>query len=219
MSDRVNLTIALAGAVTGFAVILAGVDSNDTGEPWPRPVAEAHASTELLGLADPADSRRGSAVTVELGSTSLNRAASGAKSRLAALQSIATLADTPGAHADAALAAVALGDADEAVREEASHALGQRGGAVALGALQQAALDRSSRVRHEAVAALATIGTPEARRILSSLLVSDDASLRIRLVDALGELAGPEAAQDLEPLRVDANKNVRDAVEQWLDER
>ena len=138
--------------------------------------------------------------------------------RRAALQGVVALAETRGQLEDSALANAALGHMESAVREEAVHALSERGGTIALQTLQQALQDPSPRVREEALRALVVMGGDAAVLVLGSALDTEDASMRLNAMDALGEIGGPDAARYLEPMLQDENAVVREAAAQWLAE-
>lgn len=151
--------------------------------------------------------------------------APGARSRLlaieqrkAGLETVATAAEAQGQHADSVLADLAIGHADVAVREEAIHELGERGGALAARTLQQAIQDPQPRVREAAVRALADVGTDEAVRILGGALSANDATLRLDAVEALGEIGSRDAERYLRQVLGDESPPVREAAAQWLDE-
>lgn len=150
--------------------------------------------------------------------------APGASSRLAieqrkaGLETVATTAEALGQHADSVLADMALGHADVAVREEAIHALGERGGALAARTLQQAIQDPEPRIREAAVRALADVGTDEAVRILGGALSAKDATLRLDAVEALGEIGSPDAERYIRQVLGDESPLVREAAAQWIDE-
>jgi HEAT repeat protein len=135
-----------------------------------------------------------------------------------AMQTVGSLAEVPGQHAESALAGAALSNAHPAVREEAVHALGERGGAIALQTLQQVLQDPSPRVRQAAVQAFVDIGGDEAMLILSSALGSDDASLRVSALDALALIGGPAARPYIEQMLGDENDGARAAAGEWLAE-
>ena len=108
--------------------------------------------------------------------------------RKTGLATVATAAESAGHNADSVLANAALGYADAAVREEAIHALGERGGSLAVQTLQQTIQDPDSGIRRATVRALADVGTPEAARILGVALSAKDNSLRLDAVEALGDI-------------------------------
>ncbi|MGQ0836377.1 MAG: HEAT repeat domain-containing protein [Gammaproteobacteria bacterium] len=138
--------------------------------------------------------------------------------RSAAMDAVTALADVPGQHWDSALADAALGHAESAVREEAIHALGERGGSIAVHTLQQALQDPSPRIRDAAVRAFAEMGGDEAVLVLGSALSAADASMRVNAMDALGEIGGPDATRYLEQMLGDENGVVREAAAEWLAE-
>jgi hypothetical protein len=139
--------------------------------------------------------------------------------RRAAIDSVISLADVVGEQAESVLAEAALGHAEPAVREEAVHALAERGGTLALQTLQQALQDPSGRVRDAAIRAFVDMGGDQAASVLGSALTTEgDISMRVNVIDALGEIGGPEATRYLEQLLSDENDRVREAAAQWLAE-
>jgi HEAT repeat protein len=216
--------IALFGA-TGFAATLAlglaGVDWLDTGIAR-RPATVEPLSSQRLPLAMPGDGITRVPVDESLQrdlmlKADVNRVRV-SDARNVALKAVTALAEAPGEHADSALAEVALSHGESEVRDEAVHALGQRGGTIALQTLQQALQDPTKRVREAAVRALADVRGDEAVRILGSALNAGDASLRVNAADALGEIGGPEATRYLEQVLGDENEVVREAAAEWLTE-
>lgn len=138
--------------------------------------------------------------------------------RKTGLASVATVADSAGHDADAVLADAALDYADAAVREEAIHALGERGGSLAVQTLQQTIQDPDSGIRRATVRALADVGTQEAARILGDALSAKDDSLRLDAVEALGDIGGQDSVLYIEQVLGDESPPVREAAAQWLAE-
>lgn len=134
----------------------------------------------------------------------------------AALREIASLAETPGQSAAAALAGEALSHPRPEVREEAVHALGERGGAVASLTIPQALHDPSARVQDAAIRALIALRGDGATAALGSALSAADPRMRVSMADALGELGGAEAARYLEQMAHDDDAAVRQAAAEWL---
>lgn len=140
------------------------------------------------------------------------------EARRVALEEIAALTDERGEHAESALAAAALSHTEIAVREEAIHALGERGGAVALQILQQVLQDPDPRIRAAAVPALVDVGGAGAVWALGGALATGEDSLRLSVVDALGEIGRLETTRYLEQALQDRNGLVREAAGEWLAE-
>lgn len=214
--------LGFTGIAAAIALAVAGVDWLDTGTArQPATMDTQFASQPLVAMAEAPIARSLRDVSARRDLTSkpdvltLVRAAD---TRSAAMHEVATLADVPGLHAESALAAAALSHAEAAIREEAIHALGERGGTIALHTLQQALLDLSPRVREATVRALVDLGGGEAVLALSSALGAGDASLRLNAVDALGEIGGPDAARYLKQMLQDENDAVREAAAEWLAE-
>ncbi len=215
-------------AILGFSIIaaavaltVAGVDRFDTGTAQqPATVDSRFVPPRLIVAADStarpsADGPAGRDLRPDVEMPDLVRTSD---ARRAALQSIAALAETPGQLEDAALAGAALSHVEPAVREEAVHALGERGGIIALQTLQQALLDPSPSVRDAAFRAFIDMGGDAAVLALGSALGAEDALTRLNAVDALGEIGGPDAARYLESMLQDENDIVRQAAAQWLAE-
>jgi HEAT repeats/HEAT repeat len=138
--------------------------------------------------------------------------------RKTGLAIIASAADSAGHDADSVLADAALDHADAAVREEAIHALGERGGSLAVQTLQQTMQDPDLGIRRAAVQALADIGTDEAARILSVALSAKDNSLRLDAVEALGDIGSQDSVLYIQQVLQDESPPVREAAAQWLAE-
>jgi HEAT repeat protein len=136
----------------------------------------------------------------------------------AELHAVAALAHASGLSADSVLVAAALGNAEIAVREEAIHALAERGACVAIPTLQQTLQDSSPRVQDATIFALRDIGGDEAVQSLGSALDLADPSLRLHAVDALGQMSQPAVALHLERALYDESDLVREAAAQWLAE-
>ena len=138
--------------------------------------------------------------------------------RKTGLATVATAAESAGHNADSVLANAALGYADAAVREEAIHALGERGGSLAVQTLQQTIQDPDSGIRRATVRALADVGTPEAARILGVALSAKDDWLRLGAVEALGDIGSQDSVLYIEQMLGDESPPVREAAAQWLAE-
>lgn len=210
------------GVAAAVALAVAGVDWLDIGTArQPITVESQFAPRPSVAMAEapvarsPRDVSARHDLTSKPDALSLVRAAD---TRSAAMHEVATLADVPGLHAESALAAAALSHAEAAIREEAIHALGERGGTIALQTLQQALQDPSPRVREATVRAFADVGGDEAASALSSALSAADPSLRLNAVDGLGEIGGSDATRYLKQMLQDENDAVREAAAQWLAE-
>lgn len=222
MSHSRIAVLGFTGVAAAVALAVADVDWLRTGtarqratvDSWftPRPlVVMAEAAIER----PPVDESARRDLTPNADVLSLSRAAD---TRRAAMEAVAELVDVPGPHAESALAAAALSHAESAVREEAIHALGERGGTIALHTLQQALQDPSPRVREAALRAFIDMGGDQAVLVLSSALGAEDVAMRVNAVDALGEIGGPDARRYLEQMLWDENDVVRDAAADWLTE-
>lgn len=199
--------------IVAVALAVAGVDWLDTGRArYPAMVDSAFPPRPTVAMAEESAGR---GLTPKANSLSPVRAPD---ARSAAMDAVTALADVPGQHSDSALADAALGHAESAVREEAIHALGERGGPIAVHTLQQALQDPSPRVREAAVRAFAEMGGDEAVLVLGSALSAADASMRVNAMDALGEIGGPDATRYLEQMLGDENGVVREAAAEWLAE-
>ena len=136
-----------------------------------------------------------------------------AGTRLATVSELAAAGD-----ASETLAAVALYDADAAVREEAVYGLGTAVGEPGVPMLERALTDPAPRVRRAAVDALADRGGEESAWALAAALDDDDASLREQAVHALGEIGGEAAAALLRQALADEQDFVRQSAAEALAE-
>ncbi|MGE0581529.1 MAG: HEAT repeat domain-containing protein [Steroidobacteraceae bacterium] len=201
------LLCAVGVAAIAFAAAIVVGDIEATGQP---PSGERFPSRSPVVTAGDAIER--STAKPEL------RSRFAAETPAAALREIASLAETPGQSAAAALAGEALSDPRAAVREEAVHALGERGGTVASLTIQQALHDPSARVRDAALCALIALPDDGAVSSLGSALSAADPRMRVSVIDALGERGGAEATRYLEQMTYDDDAAVREAATAWFAE-
>jgi HEAT repeat protein len=137
------------------------------------------------------------------------------ENRLAMMTDLAYSTDP---EAESQLIGVALRAPETAIRSEAAHALGERGGPGATQTLQRMLADTDPAVRKSAVRALVDIGGDASALAIGALLSSIDTDLRLTAVEALGEIGGAYSAQLLQQALQDGHDIIRDAASQWLAE-
>ncbi len=128
------------------------------------------------------------------------------------LKAVSELADSGGPEATAALAVAALSDADDSVREEAVHALGEMGEETGVPVLEHALKDPDARVREAAIDAFVNLGGDDSARALAVALSDRDAAIRAEAVKALGEIGGETALRLLRQAMTDENSTIREAA-------
>ena len=105
--------------------------------------------------------------------------------------------------------AIALGDEDSWVREEAVDALEEIGGDEAARALAIALEDEDSSVREEAVEALGEIGGEAAIDLLEQALADEDESVRDTAADILAQLTAPKGRRQPPSPKPEKVRNTR----------
>lgn len=221
MNSRRLAVLGCSGVAAAAALAIAGVEPFDTGTAQQLAAADSRLPRPPSVVAEDWFTQAatdGSAGRGHISDGEIPSPLRATDTRRAAMRAVAALAEMPGQLVDSALADAALSHVDPAVREEAVHALGERGGTIALQSLQQALQDPSPRVREEAFRALVFMGGNAAVPALGSALGTEDVSTRLNAVEALGEIGGPDAVRYLEPMLQDENDVVREAAAQWLAE-
>lgn len=212
------IAVSCAGVLAGAVTLLSGGGSGFVFEDAGQRVDPLPASSLMEPLVAASPAR----VSMERQPPALadrpNTGAAVAEALRTTLEGLAIAAESPGSDATSLLAEAALGHPDIAVREEAVHALGERGDGLAVQTLQQSIQDPDARVRAASVRALTAIGTEDAVRVLGGTLSATDASLRLDAADALGEIGSRAAGRFLQQLLGDDDPRIRDSAEAWLEE-
>jgi HEAT repeat protein len=144
--------------------------------------------------------------------------AAGAEPARRRLVVLAELAELPDDEAGQQLTEVALRHEEAAMRAEAMHMLGERGGPGALSVLQHGLHDSHRRVRESALHAASVIGGNDAAQLVGAALGSADPAFRLAVVETLGNIGGAQVSPYLQQALQDEREVIRDAAAQWLDE-